>query len=85
MTSVVCLFQVRNNLTFQLLFTLFQDEARHLCEIEKASVVVSFFNIHLTHINFRVHEKQKHTWDICNLNLESLVQNILLKCLDSLV
>lgn len=42
MTSVVCLIQVRDNLTFQLLFTLFQDEVRHLHETEKASLVVSF-------------------------------------------
>lgn len=46
MTSVVYLIQVRDSLTFQLLFTLFQDEARHLHAIEKASLVVSFLSVH---------------------------------------
>lgn len=45
-TSVVYLIQVGDNLTFQLLFTFFQDEARHLHEIEKASLVVSFLSVH---------------------------------------
>lgn len=45
MTSIVCLIQVRDNLTFQLLCTLFQ-EARHLHEVEEASLVVSFLNVH---------------------------------------
>lgn len=46
MSSVVCLIQIRDNLTLQLLFTLIQNEARHLHEIEKASPVVSFISVH---------------------------------------
>lgn len=45
MTSIVCLIQVRYNLTFQLVYTLFQ-EASHLHEIEEASLVVSFLSVH---------------------------------------
>lgn len=45
-TSVVCLIQLRDNLTFQLLFTSFKMKFRHLQEIEKPSLVVSFSNVH---------------------------------------
>ena len=46
MASVVCLIQVRDNLTLQLLFTLIKNEARYLHEIEMASLVVSFFSVY---------------------------------------
>ena len=47
MASAVCLIQVRDNLTLQLLFMLIQNEARHLHEIEKGYLVVSFFSVHV--------------------------------------
>ena len=47
MAPAVCLIQVRDNLTLQLLFTLLQNEARHLHEIEKGYLAVSFFSVHV--------------------------------------
>lgn len=72
-TSVVCLIQVRDNLTFQLLFTLFQDESRHLQEIEKVSAVVSFSSVHGHTLipEFMKKRKTKQSQDMCNLELRT--------------
>lgn len=61
MASTVCLIQVRDNLTFQLLFTVTQNETRHLSMVEKVSLDLSFLNVYQhTEIPEFTKHKKKH-------------------------